>query len=172
MTSLDLDDTLVSYINGRSLGGACCGFLFEGPLAFIWGRPFARRVLRHDCAAILVFDVAGYACERLQQLARRCGFDVVHVPAARLLVSTGDYVGTFFEIYKRHIAAATSGSHRSTAFLSFADKVRRTAERYAAVVGEDFSTVAHMFTPRYALRVMDAEAACGARRYDFMRSTP
>ena len=33
MTSLDLDDTLVSYIYGRSLGGACCWFLFEGPFA-------------------------------------------------------------------------------------------------------------------------------------------
>ena len=49
MTSLDLDDTLVSYINGRSLGGACCGFLFEGPFA---RGGFLRRPL----------DIGGHRC--------------------------------------------------------------------------------------------------------------
>lgn len=159
MVSFDLflEDTLVSYLNGYSLGGACDEFSYEGPLAFIWGSCFARRILRHDCATLIMFDVAGYACARLQQLARRHGFYVLYVPTAGLLVSPDCYASTFFDLYKRHIAIAASEPHRSTAFLQLADKVRQTAERYAAAVGADFSAVAHMFTPRYAL--MDAETA-------------
>ena len=105
---------------------------------------------------LLIYIRIHYLSDVLMQVAYRLGIEDVALPDERLLDDTEGWDELFFEWYAGHIRAAASTDIDSDAQFRYrvvlANRTRHRAKSYAAVLGLDWDSVAHRFTPDYVLK--------------------
>lgn len=149
-------DCITSYLTGSEKSGAWEQFTFEGDVGYLDGRKISKVVTRGTKRYLLIRVRLHYLIDDLMQIADRRGIESVVLLDERLLDDTEGWDELFFEWYAGHIRAAASTDIDSDVQFDYrvvlADRTRHHAKSYATVMGLDWDSVAHRFTPDYVLK--------------------
>ena len=152
----ELIDCVTSYLTGSEKSGAWEQFTFDGEVGYLDGRKISRVVTCCAKRYLLIYIRIHYLSDVLMQVADRLGIEDVALPDERLLDDTEGWDELFFDWYAGHIRAAASTDIDSDVQFKYrgvlANRTRHQAKSYAAVMGLDWDSVAHMFTPDYVLK--------------------
>ena len=153
---MKLFDFVTSYLTGSEKSGAWGQFTFEGDVGYLDGRKISKVVTYGTKRYLLIYMRLHYLSDVLLQVADRRGIEDVVLPDERLLDDTEGWDELFFECYAWHIRGAASTDIDSDAHFRYrvvlANRTRHKAKSYAAVLGLDWDSVAHRFTPDYVLK--------------------
>lgn len=153
---IELAECLTNYLTGAKKSGAYGQFTFEGEDGYLDGQKISKVVARGTKRYLLIRVRIHYLCDELLQMAGRLGIEEVVLPDVKLLDDTEGWDEWFFEWYAGHIRAAASTDIDSDAQFKYrvvlANRTRHRANSYAAVLGLDWGSVAHRFTPDYVLK--------------------
>ena len=153
---MKLSDCVTSYLTGSEKSGAWGQFTFEGDVGYLDGRKISKVITHGTKRYLLIYMRIHYLSDVLMQVADRLGIEDVVLPDERLLDDTEGWDELFFEWYAGHIRAAASTDIDSDAQFKYrvvlANRTRHRAKSYAAVLGLDWDSVAHRFTPDYVLK--------------------
>ena len=148
-----LVDCVTNYLTGSEKSGAWGQFTFEGDVGYLNGQKISKVVTRGTKRYLLIKVRVHHLCDVLIQIAGRLGIDVVILPDRKLLDAEG-WDELFFEWYTWHIRAAarTDSDVQFKYRVVLANRIRHNAKSYAAVLGLDWDSIAHRFTPDYVLK--------------------
>ena len=153
---MKLSDCVTSYLTGSEKSGAWGQFTFEGDVGYLDGRKISKVVTRGTKRYLLIYMRIHYLSDVLMQVADRLGIEDVALPDERLLDDTEGWDELFFEWYAGHIRGAASTDIDSNVQFQYrvvlANRTRHRAKSYATALGLDWDSVAHRFTPDYALK--------------------
>ena len=157
-----LVDCVTSYLTGSEKSGALGEFTFEGDVGYLNGQKMSKVVdVQRDGQRdgqkkryLLINVRVHYLCDVLIQIAGRLGIDAVILSDSKLLDDTVGWDDLFFEWYAEHIRAAarTDTNVQFKYHVVLANRIRHQAKNYAVVLGLDWDSVAHRFTPDYVLK--------------------
>lgn len=153
-----LIDCITNYLTGSEKSGAWGEFTFEGDVGYLNGRKISKVVggqIGGQKKRYLLINVRiHYLCDVLIQTAGRLSIEEVVLPDGKLLDGTDGWDELFFEWYAGHIraAASTDSAVQFRYRVVLANRTRHHAKSYAAVLGLDWDSVAHRFTPDYVLK--------------------
>ena len=149
-----LVDCVSNYLTGSEKSGAWGEFTFDGGVGYLGGQKISKVVTRGTKRYLLINVRVHHLCDVLIQIAGRLGIEVVVLPDRKLLDGTEGWDELFFEEYTWHIRAAAHAD--SDAHFRYrvvlANRTRHHARIYATVLGLDWDSVAHRFTPDYVLK--------------------
>ncbi len=151
-----LIDCVTDYLIGSEKSGAWWQFTFDGDDGYLDGQKISKVVTRGTKRYLLIYMRMHYLCDVLIQVAGRLGVEEIVLPDERLLDVTEGWDELFFKWYAEHIRAAASTDTDSDVQFKYrvalANRTRHRAKSYAAVLGLDWDSVAHKFTPDYVLK--------------------
>lgn len=157
-----LIDCVTSYLTGSEKSGAWGPFTFEGDVGYLNGQKISKVVggqiggqIGGQKKRYLLINVRiHHLCDVLIQTAGRLGIEEVVLPDGKLLDDVEGWDDLFFEWYAGHIrgAARTDSDVQFKYRVVLANRTRHHAKSYAAVMGLDWDSVAHRFTPDYVLK--------------------
>ena len=149
-----LIDCVSNYLTGSEKTGAWGEFTFDGDAGYLGGQKISKVITRGTKRYLLIKVLVHHLCDVLLQTAGRLGIDAVVLPDRKLLDDTDGWDDLFFEWYAGHIRAAahadSDGHFKYRVVL--ANRTRHHAQIYATVLGLDWDSVAHRFTPDYVLK--------------------
>ena len=156
MERTGLVDCITSYLTGSEKSGAWEQFTFEGDAGYLEGQKISKVVTRGTKRYLLIYIRIHYLSDVLMQVADRLGIEEIALPDRKLLDDTEGWDKLFYAFYAMHIRAAASTDIDSDAQFRYrvvlANRTRHRAKSYAAVLGLDWDSVAHRFTPDYVLK--------------------
>lgn len=149
-----LVDCITNYLTGSEKSGVWGEFTFEGDVGYLNGRKISKVVDGQKKRYLLINVRVHHLCDALIQIAGRLGIEEVILPDGKLLDNTEWWGELFFEWYAGHIreAARTDSDVQFKYRVVLANRTRHQAQNYAAVLGLDWDSVAHRFTPDYVLK--------------------
>lgn len=150
----ELVDCLTSYLTGSKKSGAYGQFTFDGEIGYLDGQKISKVVTRGTKRYLLIYMRIHYLCDELLQMAGRLGIDEIVLPDVKLLDDVEGWDELFFEWYAGHIRAAsrTDSDVQFKYRVMLANRIRHRAKSYATVLGLDWDSIAHRFTPDYVLK--------------------
>lgn len=148
-----LVDCITNYLTGSEKSGAWGQFSFEGENGYLEGQKLSKVVTRGTKRYLLIHMRVHYICDDLILMAGRLGVDEVVLPDRKLLDGTEGWDRLFYAFYAVHIrgAARTDSDVQFKYRVVLANRTRHHAKNYATVLGLDWDSVAHKFTPENAL---------------------
>ena len=151
---IELAECLTNYLTGAEKSGAYEQFSFEGEIGYLDGQKISKVVTRGTKRYLLTRVRLHYLCDELLQMVGRLGVDEVVLPDERLLDDTKGWDELFFTWYMGHIrgAAFADSDVQFKYRVVLANRTRHHAKSYATALGLDWDSVAHRFTPDYALK--------------------
>lgn len=149
-----LIDCVTNYLTGSEKSGAWGEFTFEGDVGYLEGQKISKVVTRGTKRYLLINVRIHHLCDVLIQTAGRLGIEEVVLPDRKLLDGAEGWDELFFGWYAGHIrgAARTDSDVQFKYRVVLANRTRHHAKSYAAVLGLDWDSVAHRFTPDYVLK--------------------
>ena len=149
-----LIDCVTNYLTGTEKSGAWWEFMFEGDVGYLNGHKISKVVTRGTRRYLLINVRVHHLCDVLTQIAGRLGIEEVVLPDGKLLDDIEGWDELFFERYAWRIrgAARTDSDVQFKCQVVLANRTRHRAKNYAAVMGLDWDSVAHRFTPAYVLK--------------------
>jgi len=149
-----LIDCVTNYLTGTEKSGAWGPFTFEGDVGYLEGQKISKVVTCGTKRYLLINVHIHHLCDTLIWTAGRLGIEEVVLPDRKLLDGTEGWDKLFYAFYAMHIrgAARTDSDVQFKYRGVLANRTRHQAKSYAAVMGLDWDSVAHMFTPDYVLK--------------------
>lgn len=149
-----LVDCITNYLTGSEKSGAWGQFTFDGDVGYLEGQKISKVVTRGTKRYLLINVRIHHFCDVLIQIAGRLGVDEVVLPDRKLLDGTEGWDELFFAFYVVHIrgAARTDSDVQFKYRVTLANRTRHHAKNYATILGLDWDSVAHRFTPDYVLK--------------------
>ena len=149
-----LIDCITNYLTGSEKSGAWGPFTFEGDVGYLEGQKISKVVTCGTKRYLLINMRAHHLCDVLIQMAGRLGIEEVVLPDGKLLDDVEGWDKLFYAFYTVHIrgAARADSDVQFKYRVVLANRTRHQAKNYATVLGLDWDSVAHMFTPDYVLK--------------------
>ena len=149
-----LVDCVTNYLTGSEKSGAWGPFTFDGDDGYLEGQKISKVVTCGTKRYLLINVHVHHICDVLILIAGRLGVDEVVLPDRKLLDVTDGWDKLFYAFYATHIrgAARADSDVQFKYRVVLANRTRNHAKNYAAVLGLDWDSVAHKFTPDYALK--------------------